>query len=60
MGRDLRRKAPYKETNPHTYIYVAHTFNATKAALMSSIEESGLQNDNESGGPTTKARQCEP
>ena len=42
VGRDLGRNAPYKKTNSHTYIYVAHKFNLTKQALMSSIDEQCL------------------
>ena len=30
VGRDLGRNAPYKESNPHTYGYVAHKFNVTR------------------------------
>ena len=45
VGRDLGWNAPYKESNHHTYVYVAHKFNLTKQALMSSIDERGLQSD---------------
>ena len=47
VGRDLGRNAPYKESNPHTYVYVTHKFNMTKQALMSSIDEQCLQSDDE-------------
>ena len=47
MGRDLGRNAPYKTSNPHTYVYVAHKFNVTKHTLMSSIGEQCLQSDDE-------------
>ena len=47
VGRDLGRNAPYKASNPHTYVYVAHKFNLTKQALISSIDERCLQSDNE-------------
>ena len=47
VGRDLGRNAPYKESNPHTYVYVVHKFNVTKQALRSSIEKQCLQNDDE-------------
>ena len=47
VGRDLGRNAPHKESNPHTYVYVAHKFNTTKQALMSSIDEQCLQSDDE-------------
>ena len=39
VGRDLGQNAPYKESNPHTYVYLAHKFNVTKQALISSIDE---------------------
>ena len=45
VGRDLGRNAPYKKTNPHTYVYVAHKLNVTKRAIMSSIDERDLQSD---------------
>ena len=47
VGRDLGRDAPYKEPNPHTYVYVAHKFNMTKQALPSSIDEQCLYSDDE-------------
>ena len=47
VGRDLGRNAPYKQSNPHTYVYVAHKFNATKQALISSIDEHCLESDDE-------------
>ena len=47
VGKDLRRNAPYKKSNPHTYIYVAHKFNVTKQELISSIDEQCLQSDDE-------------
>ena len=39
VGRNLGPDAPYKKTNPHKYVYVAHKFNVMKQALMSSIDE---------------------
>ena len=47
VGRDLGGNAPYKEPNPHTYVYIAHKFNVTKQALISSIDEQRLQSDDE-------------
>ena len=47
VGRDLGRNTPYKEPNPHTYVYVAHKLNVTKRAIMSSIDERYLQSDDE-------------
>ena len=47
VGRDLGRNAPYKQSNPHTYVYVVHKFNITKQALISSIDEQCLQSDDE-------------
>ena len=47
VGRDLGRNAPYKESNPHTYVYVAQKFNVTKQALIISIDEQYLQSDDE-------------
>ena len=47
VGIDLGRHAPYKETNPHTYVYVAHKFNVMKHALMRSIDERYFQSDDE-------------
>ena len=47
VGRDLGWNAPYKESNPHTYIYVAHKFIVTKQVLISSIDEQCLHSDDE-------------
>ena len=47
VGRDLGRNAPYKQSNPHTYVYVAHKFNVTKQTLISSIDEQCLESDDE-------------
>ena len=47
VGRDLGWNAPYKELNPHTYIYVMHKFKVTKQALISSIDKQCLQRDDE-------------
>ena len=47
VGRDLGRNAPYKASNPHTYVYVAHKFNVTKQALRSSIDEQRLESDDQ-------------
>ena len=47
VGRDLAGTLPYKESNPHTYVYVAHKFNVTKQALINSIDEQCLQSDDE-------------
>ena len=47
VGRDLGRNAPYKESNPHTCVYVVHKFNITKQVLISSIDEQCLQSDDE-------------
>ena len=47
VGRDLGRNAPYKASNPHTYVYVSHKFNVMKQALISSIDEQCLQTDDE-------------
>ena len=47
VGRDLGRNAPYKQSNPHTYVYVAHKFNVMKQALISSIDEHCLESDDE-------------
>ena len=47
VGRDLGRNAPYKQPNPHTYVYIAHKFNVTKQALISSIDEHCLESDDE-------------
>ena len=47
VGRDLARNAPYKASNPHTYVHVAHKFNVMKQALISSIDEQCLQRDDE-------------
>ena len=47
VGRDLRHNAPYKTPNPNAYISVVRKFNVTKHSLITSIDESGLQNDNE-------------
>ena len=47
VSRDLGQNAPYKKTNPHTYVYVAYKFNVMKHALMSSIDEQCLQSDDE-------------
>ena len=51
VGRDLGRNAPYQKTNPHTYINVAHKFNVMKTALIQSMDDKGLKNDDESAGP---------
>ena len=45
VGRDLGRKTPYTNSNPHTYIYVAQKFNVTKIALISSINKRVLQSN---------------
>ena len=47
VGRDLGRNAPYKASNPHTYVYAAHKFNIMKQALTSSIDEHCLESDDE-------------
>ena len=47
VGRDLGRNAPYKASNPHTYVYVAQKFNIMKQALISSIDEHCLESDDE-------------
>ena len=47
VGRDLGRNASYKQSNSHTYVYVAHKFNVTKQALISSIDEHCLESDDE-------------
>ena len=47
VSRGSGRNAPYKKIKPHTYVYVAHKFNVTKHALMSSIYEQCLQSDDE-------------
>ena len=47
VGRDLGRNVPYKQSTPHTYVYVAHKFNVTKRALISSIDEHCLESDDE-------------
>ena len=47
VGRDLGWNAPYKQSNPHTYVYVTHKFNVTKQALIRSIDEHCLESDDE-------------
>ena len=47
LGRDLGWNAPYKQSNPHTYVYVVHKFNVTKQVLISSIDEHCLESDDE-------------
>ena len=47
VGRDLGWNAPYKRSNPHTYVYVMHKFNVTKQALISSIDEQCIESDDE-------------
>ena len=32
LGRGLGRNTPYKQSNPHTYVYVAHKFNHETSA----------------------------
>ena len=47
VGRYLGRNAPYKQSSRHTYVCIAHKFNVTKQALISSIDEQCLESDDE-------------
>ena len=44
---NLSCKAPYNKANSHTYIYVVQKINAMRHALISSIDERGLQSNDE-------------
>ena len=48
--RDLGYRAPYKETNPHTYSGVVHKFKVTKPTLISKVEKMGAESGGESRG----------